>query len=159
MKRDFSKWEVLCAAPLVKDREGLKLEAYICPAGVPTIGYGHTKGVVLGTRITKEQADQMLTLDLERFKAQVAKCVKVQVTKGQFIALMDFVYNLGAGALRESTLLKLLNQGDYYGAAEQFKRWIYITKTNAEGQSVKERMKGLIERRALERKYFLEELM
>ena len=52
-----------------------------------------------------------------------------------------------------------MNQGDYYGAAEQFKRWIYITKTNAEGQSVKERMKGLIERRALERKYFLEELI
>lgn len=158
MKRDFSKWEVLCAAPLVKDREGLKLEAYICPAGKPTIGYGHTKGVKLGTRITKEQADQMLTVDLERFKAQASRYIKVPVTKGQFIALMDFVYNLGVGSLRESTLLKLLNQGDYLGASEQFQRWVWVTTTNKEGQTVKERMKGLIERRALEKKYFLEEV-
>ena len=149
MKRDFSKWEVLCAAPLVKDREGLKLEAYICPAGVPTIGYGHTKGVVLGTRITKEQADQMLTLDLERFKAQVAKCVKVQVTKGQFIALMDFVYNLGAGALRSSTLLKKFNSGDVMGASEEFGKWVH-----ANGKV----LQGLVARRAKEREYFLDEV-
>ena len=159
MKRDFAKWEALLAASLVKEFEGLRLEAYRCPAGVPTIGYGHTKGVVLGTRVTKEQADEMLTVDLERFKAQTARLIKVPVTKGQFIALMDFVYNLGVGALRESTLLKLLNQGDYYGAAEQFGRWVWITTTNKEGQTVKERMKGLIERRALEKKYFLEELL
>lgn len=150
MKRDFAKWEVLCAAPLVKDREGLKLEAYYCPAGIPTIGYGHTKGVVLGTRVTKEQADEMLTVDLERFKAQASKYIKVQVTKGQFIALMDFVYNLGVGALRESTLLKLLNQGDYYGASEQFQRWIFCKG---------EKSKGLIARRELERQYFMEELL
>lgn len=149
MKRDFAKWEVLCAAPLVKDREGLKLEAYICPAGVATIGYGHTKGVTLGTRVTKEQADVMLSEDLERFKAQASRYVKVQVTKGQFIALLDFVYNLGVGALRESTLLELLNQGDYYGAAEQFKRWVYCKG---------EVSKGLVKRRALERQYFLDEV-
>lgn len=149
MKRDFAKWEVLCAAPLVKDREGLKLEAYICPAGKPTIGYGHTQGVVLGTRITKEQADQMLTVDLERFKAQVARCVKVQVTKGQFIALLDFAYNLGVGALRSSTLLKRFNSGDVMGAADEFPKWVH-----ANGKV----LKGLVTRRAMEREYFLNEV-
>lgn len=149
MKRDFARWDVLTAAPLVKEQEGLKLEAYICPAGKPTIGYGHTSDVVLGTRISKEQADQMLTVDLERFKAQASKYVKAQVTRGQFIALLDFVYNLGVGALRESTLLKKLNAGDVMGASDEFPRWVHA------GGKV---LQGLVKRRAKERSYFLDEV-
>lgn len=148
MKRDFAKWEVLCCAPLVKAMEGLSLEAYVCPAGVATIGYGHTKGVTLGTRVTKEQADVMLSEDLERFKAQASRYVKVQVTKGQFIALLDFVFNLGVGAFRGSTLLKKLNDGDVMGASDEFPKWVH-----ANGKV----LQGLAKRRALERQYFLDE--
>lgn len=149
MKRGFSKWEVLCAAPLVKEMEGLKLEAYICPAGKATIGYGHTGGVQLGTRITKEDADKMLTLDLEKFKAQVAKYVHVQVTRGQFIALLDFVFNLGSRSLITSTLLKKFNDGDVRGAADEFPKWVH-----ANGKV----LQGLVKRRAKEREFFLNEV-
>ena len=148
MRRDFSKWEVLCAAPFIKEMEGLKLEAYICPAGKPTIGYGHTGDVQLGTRITKEDADKMLTLDLEKFKAQVRKYVHVQVTKGQFIALLDFAFNLGSRSLITSTLLKKLNDGDVRGAADEFPKWVH-----ASGKV----LPGLVKRRAKEREFFLNE--
>lgn len=149
MKRDFIKWEVLCAAPLVKAMEGLSLEAYVCPAGVKTIGYGHTGKVQLGTRVTKEQADELLAEDLEKFKKQVARSVKVQVTKGQFIALLDFAYNLGARALATSTLLKKFNEGDTLGAADEFKKWVH-----ASGKV----LQGLVKRRAAERQFFLDEV-
>ena len=146
MKRDFIKWEVLTAAPLVKESEGLRLEAYVCPAGVPTIGYGHTAGVKLGTRITQADADRMLTLDLEKYKAQAAKYIHRQVTRGQFIAILDFAYNLGVRALASSTLLKLFNNGDTEGAAEQFSKWVYAAGKVAP---------GLVARRKKEKKYFL----
>lgn len=157
MKREFSKWEVLCAAPLVKDREGLKLESYYCPAGIPTIGYGHTRGVMMCTRITKEEADRMLSEDLENFKRQVARYVKVPVTKGQFIALLDFAYNLGVGALAGSTLLKCLNAGNEAEAATHFADWILIKKFDENGKKYYEKSKGLIARRELERQYFVGE--
>ena len=107
-KRDFSKWEPLIAAALVKEFEGLRLEAYLCPAGVPTIGYGHTAGVRLGTRISAEQADQLLTVDLERVRLQLLQSVKVPVSEGQFKALLSFAYNVGVAAVKDSTLLKYL---------------------------------------------------
>ena len=146
MKRDFIKWEVLTAAPLVKECEGLRLEAYVCPAGVPTIGYGHTAGVKLGTRITQADADRMLTIDLEKYKKQAAKFIHVQVTRGQFIALLDFAYNLGVKALSESTLLKKFNAGDTEGAAEEFAKWVYCAGKVS---------KGLTLRRRKEKNYFL----
>ncbi|WP_019099941.1 lysozyme [Chromobacterium haemolyticum] len=132
---------------LVKSFEGLKLIAYKCPAGVWTIGYGHTgPDVTPGQVITQAQADALLARDLERFEAGVARLVKVPMTQNQFDALVCFSYNLGLGALQGSTLLRLLNAGDYAGAAAQFPRW-----NKAGGKE----LPGLTRRRSAEHALFL----
>ncbi len=130
---------------LIKRFEGLRLSAYKCPADVWTIGYGTTAGVKPGQTITKERAEELLREDVERFEAQVLRLVKVPLTQGQHDALVSFVYNLGAGNLSNSTLLRLLNSGDYKGAAAQFDRW-----TKAGGKE----LPGLVKRRAAERALF-----
>lgn len=130
---------------LIRQFEGLRLSAYRCPAGIPTIGYGTTAGVKMGDTITKERAEELLREDVKRFEAQVLRLVKVPLTQGQHDALVSFVYNLGAGNLSNSTLLRLLNAGDYKGAAAQFDRWVY-----ASGK----KLSGLVKRRAAERALF-----
>ncbi|MFG8171273.1 lysozyme [Pseudomonas aeruginosa] len=134
---------------LIKSSEGLRLSAYQDSVGVWTIGYGTTAGVKPGQPITKERAEELLRDDVKRFEDQVLRLVKVPLTQGQFDALVSFTYNLGPGALEKSTLLKLLNRGDYQGAADQFPRWV-----NAGGK----RLEGLVKRRAAERALFLEPL-
>lgn len=130
---------------LIKQFEGLYLKAYRCPAGVPTIGYGHTAGVAVGQTITQQQADDYLRRDVRQFERAVARLVTVPLTQGQFDALVSFAFNLGEGALAQSTLLRLLNAGDYAGAAAQFDRWVY-----ASGK----KLSGLVKRRAAERALF-----
>jgi len=137
------------AVDLVKHFEGLYLTAYLCPAGVPTIGYGHTAGVEMGQTTTKATADMLLTADLASAAAQVDKLVKVALTPEQRGALASFVFNLGAGSLASSTLLKLLNAGDREGAAIQFGRWVYATVNG-----VKTQLPGLVARRAAEAALF-----
>lgn len=137
------------AVDLVKHFEGLYLTAYLCPAGVPTIGYGHTAGVEIGQTITAAQAEAFLSSDLTAAAAQVDKLVKVPLTPDQRGALASFVFNLGAGSLSSSTLLKLLNAGDYQGAAGQFGRWVYATVNG-----VKTQLPGLVSRRAAESSLF-----
>jgi GH24 family phage-related lysozyme (muramidase) len=102
------------AIALIKASEGLKLRAYLCPANVPTIGYGHTKtvtktDVARGKTITTAEADRLLKADLAVYEAGVAKLVKVPLTDDQYGALVSFAYNLGVGALAGSTLLKRIN--------------------------------------------------
>jgi len=130
---------------LIKSFEGLRLSAYKCPADVWTIGYGTTAGVKPGQNITKERAEELLREDVKRFEQQVMRLVKVPLTQGQHDALASFVYNLGPGNLSNSTLLRLLNAGDYKGAAAQFDRW-----TKAGGKT----LAGLVRRRAAERALF-----
>ena len=130
---------------LIKQFEGLHLKAYRCPAGVPTIGYGHTAGVAMGQTITQQQADDYLRRDVRQFERAVSRLVSVPLTQGQFDALVSFAFNLGEGALAQSTLLRLLNAGDYAGAAAQFDRW------NKAGGRV---LPGLVRRRAAERALF-----
>jgi GH24 family phage-related lysozyme (muramidase) len=131
---------------LIKDFEGLRLEAYICPAGVPTIGYGSTAGVKMGLSITVDEAEALLIKDLERFEAAIRSAVTVPLTDNQFSSLVCFSFNVGTGAFRDSTLLRLLNQGDYQGAADQLLRW-----DKAGGKS----LPGLQRRRQAERALFL----
>ncbi|MGU3389186.1 lysozyme [Sphingomonas sp. M1A8_2b] len=131
---------------LVKTFEGCKLTAYLCPAGVPTIGYGRTTGVKLGQKITQAQADAWVVEEYDEFEARVRRIVKVPLTANQLGALTSFAYNLGSGALASSTLLRLLNGGDYSGAAAQFARW------NKAGGKV---LAGLTKRRAAEAALFL----
>lgn len=133
------------AKQLIKDAEGLRLNAYLCPAGVPTIGYGHTMGVKVGHSITKEQADKFFEDDYKLAENEVMGLVKVPLTENQLGALTSFVYNLGATRLRGSTLLRKLNNKDYVGASTEFDKWVYS------GGKV---LNGLVARRAAERKLF-----
>lgn len=131
---------------LIKQFEGLRLTAYQDMVGVWTIGYGHTgPEVAPGLAITQDQADQLLSGDLARFEAGVSRLASVPLNANQFSALVSFSYNLGLGSLQSSTLLKLLNQGDYAGAAAQFPRW-----DRAGGQEVA----GLLTRRLAEQALF-----
>ncbi len=131
---------------LLKAFEGLRLRAYQDAVGVWTIGYGTTSGVRPGMVITEAQAEALLKRDLARFERAVSDLVNVPLTSDQFSALVTFVYNVGEGALAGSTLLRLLNQRDYQGAADQFLRW-----DKAGGQS----LAGLTRRRRAERALFL----
>lgn len=136
---------------LIKQFEGKRLEAYLCPAGIPTIGYGHTgkvngKPIVLGMKISEKKAEALLKKDLKSFEKGVSDCVKVPLSQGQFDALVSFSYNLGIGSLQTSTLLKLLNQKKYTEAADQFGRWV---------KAGNEVLDGLVKRREAEKKLFL----
>ncbi|CUW39663.1 putative lysozyme [Magnetospirillum sp. XM-1] len=131
---------------IIRAAEGLRLDAYLCPAGIPTIGYGHTGGVKMGDTITREQADFLLSMDLADVERQVASAVKVPLSSNEFAALCSFVFNLGIGRLRGSTLLARLNAGDKVSAAEQFLVW------NKSGGKV---LPGLAKRREAERALFL----
>ena len=136
---------------LISNFEGLKLEAYYDQAGVCTIGFGTTiypNGVPVQSddQCSVEQAKRYMHHDLERFEKAVSSAIKVPLTQNQFDALVSLTYNIGAGAFKNSTLLKLLNQGDYAGASQQFDVWI-----KAGGQTVQ----GLVNRRAVEKAYFL----
>jgi len=111
---------------LIKKYEGLYLTAYKDPVGILTIGYGHTgSDVKPGQRITQAQADQLLQGDVAIAEKAVRSQVKVPLTQGQFDALVSFTFNLGAGALKSSTLLKKLNAGDYAGAQAEFGKWVH----------------------------------
>lgn len=109
---------------LIRNAEGNKLTAYYCPAGILTIGVGHTgPDVTPGMKITQAQSDALLSADLAKFEKAVASAVKVPLTQNQFDALVSFTYNLGEGSLRSSTLLKRVNAGDMAGAATEFSKW------------------------------------
>ena len=108
---------------LIKHFEGCETEAYLCPAGVPTIGYGHIKGVQMGDVITEAQAHEMLVEELDEYESYINDLVTVSLNQNQFDAMVSWVYNLGGGNLRASTLLKVLNSGDYSGVPEQIMRW------------------------------------
>ena len=118
---------------LIKHFEGCSLTSYLCPAGVPTIGYGATgNDVRLGMTWTQAQADERFLHDVEQFERDVLSLVKVPLTQGQFDALVSFAYNCGsdidsdtkAEGLGDSTLLKLFNAGHADLAARQFGLWI-----------------------------------
>ena len=134
---------------LVQEFEGCRLDAYRCPAGIPTIGYGATgPDIRMGMVWTQEQADARLVEDLARFADGVERLVEVDLSDNQFAAIVSFAFNVGLGALRDSTLLRKLNAGDYEGAADQLPRW-----ARAGGRL----MPGLSRRRLAERALFLDE--
>ena len=103
--------------------ESCRLVAYSDSKGIPTIGWGHTAGVSLGDTCTQEQADSWLLNDIQTAANDVNRLVKVPLTQGEFDALTDFCYNAGGGNFATSTMLKLLNAGDFAGAAAQFDLW------------------------------------
>lgn len=136
--------------------EGMELNAYRCPAGVWTIGVGHTgevDGVPVkkGLMITQTKAMELLRDDLKK----VEHCINRQpfaerLTQGQFDALASFIFNVGMSAFQASTMRKLLCQGENKAAAEQFSRWVYGTVNGK-----KEKLPGLVLRREREREMFI----
>lgn len=109
---------------LIKKWEGFRGNAYLCPAGVWTIGYGHTKTAKEDQSIDRIIAEQLLDRDLDVFEQAVNYQVKVKLTQNQFDALVSFAFNCGTGALQQSTLLRRLNRGDYPGTASEFLKWV-----------------------------------
>jgi lysozyme len=134
---------------LIKKFEGLRLKAYKDSVGVWTIGYGHTKGVVSGMSISDGQADAYLRTDADVAGAGVRSLVTVPIDQNQYDALVSFAFNLGVSALKGSTLLKKLNQGDYHGAADQFSRWVFAGN---------KKLDGLVKRREAERQLFTKDM-
>lgn len=133
----------------IKSFEKLRLVAYLDAVGIPTIGYGHIKGVRMGMACAEEQADDWFAEELSEFEQDAAGMVKVPISQRQFDALISFAYNCGSGALRGSTLLRLLNKSDYVSAANQFKAW---DKGTVGGKLVS--LPGLTKRRLAEAKIF-----
>lgn len=131
---------------LIKKFEGCELEAYLCPAGVWTIGYGHTKDVKEGDKINKEEAEYLLQEEMIEYEGYVNDYVEVPLQQHQFCALVSFVYNLGGRSLKESTLLKVLNEGKYEEVPAQIRRW------NKAGGEV---LEGLVRRREAEAIMFM----
>ena len=130
---------------LIKSFEQLRLNSYLCPAGVWTIGYGHTDGVNQGMLITEKTADGFLKQDIQRAEAEVNR-IDADLTQEQFDALVSFVFNVGTQAFRLSTLRKLVerNPNDPKIASE-FRRWVYAGNTM---------LPGLVKRREQEIKLY-----
>lgn len=136
---------------LMKQWEGLKLNAYRCPAGVLTIGYGHTgKDVVAGLKITRERAEELFESDIAKFERTLDKQInadKVQtLTQGQYDALLSFAYNVGMANLKSSTLWRKVkaNPNDE-SIGNEFRRWVWATTSKGKVQ-----LPGLIKRRSKE---------
>lgn len=135
------------AIDLIKKHEGFNARPYKCPAGVLTIGYGRTIDV-RPYEITTEEAETIwLDKYVKTIADQILALVNVELSNNQICALIDFVYNLGIGNFKSSTLLRKINQGDFSAAANEFLKW------NKAGGIV---LKGLENRRIAERMLFLD---
>jgi lysozyme len=136
---------------LIKNYEGFSAKPYLCPAKVPTIGYGSTryadgrKVTMNDPQIGEKQAVEIMQETLKSYERDVIRYVKVAINQNQFDALVDFAYNVGSKNLLKSTLLRKLNAMDWLGASMEFGKWVY-----ADGK----KLKGLVARREAERVLF-----
>jgi len=133
---------------LIKKFENFSAKSYICPAGKPTIGYGHV--IVTGEEfsigeIDLNMAEVLLKQDVMQREQAINCLIQVTLLQNQFDAIISFVYNVGVQAFDKSTLLSLINQNDILAAAEQFGRWIYVNGVVSS---------GFISRRAAEKVVF-----
>jgi len=126
---------------IIKECEGLRLQSYICPAGIWTVGYGHTRDVYRGMVITSRDADRFLTEDVDIAAGHVRRLVSVPLTDNQFSALVSFTFNLGSRRLAKSTLLWKLNRGQYGSVPAELAKWV-----NGGGRV----LPGLVKRRSTE---------
>lgn len=131
---------------LIKEAEGLRLDAYKCPAGVPTIGWGHTKGVKMGQHITVQQAEDLLMEDIAPIE-RLLNALKINFRQEQFDALVSWIFNLGVGNFKSSTMYKLI----FVDARDEeitdsLIRWTY---------SGKQQLPGLMKRRVAEANLFI----
>jgi lysozyme len=142
-------WQSI-ATPLIQHYEAFRADAYLCPAGVWTIGWGSTGAdIQRGMRWTRAHADTRFAADLERFGGEVSRRVRVPLKPCEMAALVSLVYNIGGANFERSTLLRKLNAGDKIGAAEQFAVW---NKARVNGHLAV--LNGLVRRRAHEARVF-----
>ena len=140
------------AVKLIAEAEGLRLKAYRCPAGVPSIGYGETRGVRMGDTCTKEQADRWLCDDLAaRARAVRTLCRPQEPTPGELGAMVSLAYNIGIGAFQKSTVLRQHNAGNRQAAARAFGLW-----NKARVNGVLTELAGLTARRSREAAMYLD---
>ena len=130
---------------LIKRFEGFEPEIYICPAGWPTIGYGHVvrdhERERFAGGVDEAAAEELLRRDVETAERAVPRLIRVPLEDGRFDALVSFAFNLGAGALQRSTLRRKVNREEHGAVPTEFRRWVW-----AGGR----KLKGLIRRREAE---------
>ena len=132
----------LSGTALIAPNEGLVLETYRDAVGIITACYGHTgPELKMGMKFTLDECNMMLLADLEKHNKEMRRYVAVPLTEYQEAAFTSFVYNVGVGNWKNSTMLKLLNKGDYKGACDQLTSWVYA-------KGIK--LKGLVTRRGIE---------
>lgn len=148
--KTFGEYSAESAMDFIEAWEGCKLTAYKCPAGIWTIGVGHTKDVTEHDEITYEQSRELLRKDIEAVVKALAPFVNVHVTEGQYVALVSLAFNVGASYVVHNCprLMRALNAGDVEQAAHQF---LDITKAGGK------ELPGLVRRRKSEAKLFLGE--
>ena len=129
---------------LIKKFEGCELEAYKCAAGVWTIGYGSTKGVKEGDTIEQEDADKLLNEEMSEYEGYINDMVKVPLKQNEFDSLVSWVFNLGPTNLKNSTLLRVLNEGKYHEVPEQIKRWNKVNGKVNEGLVKRRKSEALL---------------
>lgn len=143
------------ARALIKQAEGLRLRAYLCPAGVPTIGWGHTATVTaedvrLARKVRLDEAEALLDQDLAEFEALVHQCCRLPANDNQLGAMVSLAFNIGADGFRKSSVLRAHNRGDFAIAAQAFALWNKATVDGA-----KRVLPGLVARRAAEAALYL----
>lgn len=137
---------------LIKRFESCRLDAYICPAGIPTIGWGATRGVKLGDKITQQQADDRLRNEVQEYEKSVDDALMTppgaaqDPTQHQFDAMVSLCYNIGQGHFRSSSVVRRFLAGDIEGAADAFLMW-----NKGGGKALPE----LVTRRKAEKDWFL----
>lgn len=129
---------------LIKKYEGFRAKAYVCPAGVLTVGYGTTRNVYRGMVVNEQQATNLVYQDVEEFEREIKKSVTVPLRQCQFDALVCFVYNVGSGNFRSSTLLKRLNDEGYSEVPGQLLRWNKAGGRVLEGLNRRRTSEGLL---------------
>lgn len=136
---------------LIKKHEGLRLNAYVCPAGYITIGYGHRIGTLNATaHITVSEAEKFLMSDAKAaYDVAVRETSGINLNSNQLSAVASFIFNVGEKAFMASTMRRMLRARNVTGAARQFDKWVYA---HVNGKPVV--MPGLVKRRAAERSLF-----
>ncbi|AUI88146.1 lysozyme [Vibrio azureus] len=132
----------------IANLEGCRTQAYQCSADVWTIGLGHTTGVKQGDVATKEQIARHFVADIQTAEKTVNQYLTADVTQAQFDVLVSFVFNLGAGNFKRSTMLKLFNQNQPLKACREFSRWVYVNGKNCNDPD--SQCSGVVKRRAIE---------
>lgn len=133
---------------LIQHYEGFSPRIYLCPAGYPTIGYGHVvrEYEKFPGPISVEEGTALLRLDVEKAERAVHSCISAPLSGNQFDALVSFTFNLGGAALQRSTLRQKINRGEHEAAPAELMRWIWVLGKKSPGLIKRRQAEGLLYR-------------